>query len=115
MRSHNLLLSAVLAVSAFSFLAGGCAKEKRHDVVPATALLGAEGEKKLTYTTASAGTLYVYDQVADRLVYSGQVESGRSISIDPEKNEVSVDGTLVQDKTLTKGHNHRIFFQPRYR
>src|SRR6478735_6649179 len=113
MSRHNLLLAAVLTTSALACLgASGCASD-RHEVAPATAMLGAEGERRLTYTTNGPGTLYVYDQTADRLVYSGEVTGERQISVDPEKNELTVDGTLVQNKTLTRGHNHRIFFQSR--
>ena len=116
MRRHDLLLAAVLTTSALTCLGtvGGCAPE-RHEVVPATATLGAEGERRLTYTTNGAGTLYVYDQSDNHLVYSGEVTGERQITVDPEKNEVTVDGTLVQNKTLNRGHNHRIFFQPRSR
>ena len=115
MRRHRLLLAAVLATSALTSVGvGGCAPE-RHEVVPATAMLGAEGERRLSYTTNGPGTLYVTDQTDNRLVYSGEVTGERQISVDPEKNELTVDGTLVQNKTLTRGHNHRIFFQPRFR
>jgi hypothetical protein len=115
MQLRNLLLPAVLATTTLGFLAGGCASQDRHEVVPPTAVLGAEGSKMLTYTTSGPGTVYVYDVGKDQLVYSGQVESGRSITVDPEKNQILVDGTLVQDKTLSSGDNYRIFFQPRHR
>ena len=115
-RHHTLLLAAVLSTSALTSLTfvGGCAPE-RHEVIPATAMLGAEGERRLTYTTNGPGTLYVYDQTDNRLLYSGEVTGERQITVDPEKNEITVDGTLVQNKTLTRGHNHRIFFQSRMR
>jgi hypothetical protein len=114
MRRHTLLLATVLTTSALAGVGAGCAPD-RHEVVPATATLAAEGEKRLTYTTNGPGTIYVYDETAHRLVYSGEVTGARQITVDPEKNELTVDGTLVQNKTLTRGHNHRIFFQPRYR
>jgi hypothetical protein len=114
MHRHTLLLATVLTTSALTGFMTGCAPE-RHEVIPATATLGAEGEKRLTYTTNGPGTLYVFDQTANRLVYSGEVTGERQITIDPDKNELTVDGTLVQNKTLTRGHVHRIFFQPRYR
>jgi hypothetical protein len=113
-RRHTLFLATLLTTSALAGFQTGCAPE-RHEVIPATAMLGAEGEKRLTYTTNGPGTLYVYDQTANRLVYSGDVDGTRQISLDPEKNELTVDGTLVQNKTLTRGHNHRIFFQPKFR
>jgi hypothetical protein len=114
MNSRSLFIVTALAMTTGGMYLGGCATE-RHDVVPPTALLGAEGERRLSYTTDGPGTIYVYDQLDNRLVYSGEVDGKRTISVDPDKNELHVDGTLVQDKTLKRGHNHRIFFQPRYR
>jgi hypothetical protein len=110
MRPNNSLLATVLVSSVISF-AAGCAHDK-HEAIPATAMLGAEGERRLTYTTSRAGTIFVQDTTDNSLVYSGEVNGPRQITVDPEKNEITVDGTLVQDKKLTKGHNHRIMFEP---
>ena len=46
------------------------------------------------------------------IVYSGEVDGERQIMVDPERNEITVDGRLVQDKKLDRGHTHRIYFQP---
>ena len=34
------------------------------------------------------------------------------ITVDPERNEIMMDGRLVQDKKLERGHTHRIYFLP---
>lgn len=109
MSYKSMLVSSVLAASAMTVV--GCAPE-RHDVVPDTAMLGAEGEKRLSYMTDGPGTLYIYDQTDSKLLYSGQVESRRQVTVDPERNEVSVDGVLVQDKSLRPGNNRKIYFEP---
>ncbi len=114
MNSRSMLLAGVLLASVGGAVLTGCATE-RHDVIPPGATLGAEGEKRLSFTTDGPGTIYIHDQFDNRLVYSGEVDGKRTITVDPEKNQLMVDGTLVQDKTLVRGHNHRIFFQPKFR
>lgn len=114
MHVRTLSAAMIVVMLAFSGLMTGCAHE-RHEVVPPSATIGAEGEKMLNYTTAGPGTVYVTDTVADKLLYSGEVDGRRQITVDPEKNHILVDGSVVTDKTLVRGHNHKIFFQPRYR
>jgi hypothetical protein len=111
MRSVKPTLVAALLSTTLGIFVAGCAQE-RHEVIPATATLGAEGEKRLTFTTNGPGTLYVHDQTDNSLVYSGEVLSERQITVDPERNEIMMDGRLVQDKKLERGHTHRIYFLP---
>ena len=105
------LLCSLFFASMIVVYAAGCAQE-RHEVIPASALLGSEGEKRLTYTTNGPGMVYVHDHSDNSLVYSGEVDGERQIMVDPERNEITVDGRLVQDKKLDRGHTHRIYFQP---
>lgn len=109
-RSRVLALLAALAAISVS----GCVHE-RHEVVPPNATLGAEGTKTLNYTTSGPGTIWVHDEVDNKLLYSGEVTGERQITVDPEKNKILVDGQVVTDKTLVRGHNHKIFFLPRFR
>jgi hypothetical protein len=110
MRYASLLPLAVLAAMAVT----GCAPE-RHEVVPSSALLGAEGNQRLTFTSDGPGTIYIYDQSDDKLLYSGHVPGRRQIAVDPERNEITVDGVLVQDKSLRPGNNRKIYFTPTVR
>ena len=105
------LLCSLLLASMLVGYALGCAQE-RHEVIPASAILGSEGEKRLTFTTNGPGMIYVHDQTDNSLVYSGEVDGERQIMVDPERNEITVDGRLVQEKQLDRGHTHRIYFQP---
>ena len=101
MRFQSLAFSTVVATA---LLAGGCAHE-RHAAVPPTATLGAEGEKRLAYTTNGPGTLYVYDQTKDRLVYSGDVTGERQITVDPE---TEADAVVALQRMLDlPGKSHR--------
>ena len=105
------LLCSLLFASMIAGYGTGCAKE-RHEVIPSSALLGSEGEKRLTFTTNGPGMIYVHDHSAHSLVYSGEVDGERQVTVDPERNQITVDGQVVQDKKLDRGHTHRIYFQP---
>ena len=114
MLANRISVLAVLAILASLPLVSGCVHE-RHEVVPPSATLGAEGTKMLNYTTAGPGTIWVHDEADNKLLYSGEVTGERQITVDPEKNKILVDGQVVTDKTLVRGHNHKIFFLPRFR
>jgi hypothetical protein len=89
----------------------GCASDSGS--VPASAMLTAEGNRRLPYTTTAPGTLYVYDKTAGDLVYSGEVDGGRQILVDPDSNRITADADVLQEKKLVSGHTYRIFFHPR--
>jgi hypothetical protein len=105
----------VLAIYASCFLsigASGCASDGAGSV-PSSAMLAAEGSRRLPYTTTAPGTLYVYDKTGNTLVYCGEVAGGRQILVDPDANRITADHDVLQDKKLTSGHTYRIFFEPR--
>ena len=112
MRIKSLLAALVVAVSAGSLT--GCAPE-RHEVVPSSALIGAEGNERLTFTSDGPGTIYIVDQTDDKLLYSGELTGRRQVVVDPDSNQITVDGQLVQEKTLRGGNNRRIFFRRTFR
>src|SRR3954447_11913374 len=113
MRLRTTILALGLHAAALSIAgAGGCASEGNGSV-PSSAMLAAEGNRRLPYTTTAPGTLYVYDRSASQLIYCGEMDAGRQIVVDPDANRISVDGDVLQDKKLTSGHTYRIFFQPR--
>src|SRR5918993_5168174 len=112
MRYHSLLVLATLAIPLT--ITVGCQPE-RHEVVPSTALLGAEGDDRLTFTSDGPGTVYIFDQSDNKLLYSGHVTSRRQVVVDPKSNQITVDGLLVQDKSLRPGNQRKIFFRPTVR
>lgn len=104
------LLAAVAITGALVSLTG-CAPE-RHDVVPSSATVGAEGNERLTFTSDGPGMIYIVDQTDDKLLYSARVPGRRQVVVDPDSNQITVDGQLVQEKTLRGGNNRKIFFHP---
>jgi hypothetical protein len=112
MSIKSLLAALAVAVSVGSL--AGCAPE-RHEVVPSSALVGAEGNERLTFTSDGPGTIYIFDQTDNKLLYSGDLTGRRQVVVDPDSNQITVDGHLVQDKTLRGGNHRRIFFRPTLR
>jgi hypothetical protein len=106
---RQFAIAAAVGVSALAFV--GCANERPMEV-PANARMTTEGNGKLTLMAPEDGTVYVYDVPADRIVYSGKVEKGQTLSLDPDKDQVMLNGRVVTERVLDRGHMHRIFFQP---
>lgn len=90
----------------------GCSSEPRAEQVPPNAQLLVQGDQQLAYTAPSDGTVYIYDSTSETLVYSGEVQKGQSISIDPDDDKVMVDGRLAVEKDIHAGNRHRIYFVP---
>lgn len=112
MNYRSLLIVAALTASAGSLL--GC-RPDRHEVVPSTAHVGAEGNERLTFTTDGPGTIYVVDESDNKLLYSGHAPGRRQVVVDPERNEIMVDGALVQEDSLRPGNTRKIYFRPTVR
>lgn len=102
-------MAAAVGVSAMAFV--GCAHERPMEV-PANARLTTEGNGKLAMMAPDDGTVYVYDVPADRIVYSGKVEKGQTVALDPDKDQVMINGRVATERVLHRGRQHRIFFQP---
>jgi len=102
------LISGALNVGAISLI--GCAPE-RHEAIPASANQVAEGGHQLSYTAPHDGMVYLYDHNDGKLLYSGIMKKGQKFEIDAGMpNRVTLDGKVLQDKTLTGGHDYRLFF-----
>jgi hypothetical protein len=90
----------------------GCSSEPKAEQVPPSATLRVQGDQDLAYTAPSDGEVYVYDSSARKLLYSGHVEKGQSVSIDPGEDKIMIDGKLALEKDIHAGNRHRIYFTP---
>lgn len=91
---------------------GGCAAQPQQAVVPATARLQVSSSGQKVYAAPAEGTMYVYDQPADRLIWSGQVKPGQVVGVDPARNEVTLNGTPVSNKLQVGNGRIDILFEP---
>ena len=90
----------------------GCSSEPRAEQVPPNAQLLVQGDQMLNYTATQDGTVYVYDASDNTLLYSGDIKRNQSVSIDPDKDKVMIDGKLALEKDIHAGNRHRIYFVP---
>ncbi len=108
MRLSHIAAPAALSVSLLLGV-GGCSHE-RHEEVPASAMMTAEGDERLSAIAPDDGRVFVVDTNDDEIIYSGSVEKGDEISLNPEDNRLMVAGRTALEKRIDRGHRHRIFF-----
>ena len=100
----TLLVGLVFGVMA------GCADHPSD--VPAEGVKVAEGNQKLLYKTSEPGTIFVYEEPGNRLIYRSAVKRGDTIELNTSDNRISVNGKTVMEKGLGSGHNYKMFFDP---
>ena len=90
----------------------GCSSEPKAEQVPTNARLEMQGDRLLTYTAQRDGEVYVYDADDRKLLYSGKVEKGQAVTVDPDEDKIMVDNKLALEKDISAGNRHRIYFVP---
>jgi len=98
-----------IAISALPFGMVGCAE--RPPEVPSTALSTAEGNQLIVYTAEQDGTVWISDQGTNKILYSGRVNRGDHVVIDPSKGRILVNDQVVLNQEVN-GNDHKVFFQP---
>ena len=106
MRIRAILLASALLP--FSLALPGCAD--RGSNIPPDANKVAEGNDFLSYEAPHDGIIYVYSANSDRLVYSGPIQHGQRIELQPDHDQIVVGDRVVQDKTPNIHDQHRIYF-----
>lgn len=86
----------------------GCTPQHPAEV-PGSASLVASGDREVEYTTPSRGMVYLYDSNNHRLVWSGEVDQGKTIKVERPSNRVTVSGMPVVTK-LQPFHMEEIYF-----
>ncbi len=90
----------------------GCASEPKAEQVPAGARLAMQGDQQLVYTVQDDGKVYIYDVDDGTLLYSGQVEKGQVVTVDPDEDTIMIDSRLALENDIGAGNRHRIYFKP---
>ncbi|HEX8524373.1 MAG TPA: hypothetical protein VF669_19110 [Tepidisphaeraceae bacterium] len=85
----------------------GCAD--RHHDVPEDAVTLRDAKGGLTAHANHTGNVYVYDESAKKMIYSGQVNDGDSISVEPTADRIVVNGKTVSQQELDNNHRFRVF------
>jgi hypothetical protein len=89
-----------------------CAPE-RPESVPADARSVAKqsGNNPVNFTAPRDGTVYVYDRSAGRMVYSGRVQQGETLELDPRRDNVRLEGRVVLEKDLRDLNEYQVWFE----
>lgn len=101
---------ATLLVGLLFGLLAGCADHPSE--VPADGVKVAEGNQKLLYKAPEAGTIFVYEDPGNRLIYRGAVKHGDTVDLNTNDDRISINGKTVMEKGLGSGHNYKMFFDP---
>jgi hypothetical protein len=104
-------IAAPVALGAALFLGvPGCTHD-RADEIPASATELSTGTKEVTATAPHDGMVYVWDQTANRMLYTGKVERGDTLRVDAKNNKIFFDDKMVTKRDdLTDDHHYKIFF-----
>ena len=82
--------------------------ERSHDI-PEDAVILREGKHSLSATAIRAGTVYVYDDSAHKLLYSGSVARDDNVMIDPTADRITINGKTVAQSEIDNDHKFKIF------
>src|SRR3954451_3093280 len=107
-RSQSIALPAWVVVL---LMLVGCATDRHRDI-PADATMVSEGDRTLTYHFDQPGTVYVFNRDRDRMMYSGKVERGQTLHVEPDRNQIRLDDRVVRDENIKGNDTRRIFFAP---
>jgi len=105
MATRSFAIPASLAL--LLMILAGCSSDR--DQIPPNATPVSSGNGQVTYTATTPGTVWVYDAGGDRIVYSGPLGMNQVIAVDPQTNQITIDGRIVFDKGLHSSL-HKIFF-----
>jgi hypothetical protein len=106
--TRTFALSGMLTAS---LIVGGCAYD-RHPEIPNDAMMMAEGDKTLTQRFNEPGTVYIFDRNNNEMIYAGKVDAGQTLTVEPDKDRISIDGRTVYDMGLSDFETRRVFFKP---
>ena len=106
----NLRTSAVLVGSLAMLLTVGCAG--RHRDIPSSARLVAEDRAgKIDFVAPDDGEVFVEDNSANKLLYSGKINKGEHVRVDPQKDKLMINNQVVRDQKIRDLNEVRVFFK----
>jgi hypothetical protein len=90
--------------------AAGCSHE-RGDQIPSTASEISAGKESVTATAPHDGMVYIWDQSANKQLYTARVNQGDTVRVDAKHNKIFMNDKLVTKRDdLINDHNYKVFF-----
>ena len=88
----------------------GCTHD-RADEIPASATEISTGTETVTGVAPHDGTFYVWDQSANRMLYTGKADRGDTVKVDAKHDRIYLNDQLVTKRDdLTNDHHYKVFF-----
>jgi hypothetical protein len=103
-------ISTALLGSLALVLVTGCAA--RHRDIPSSARMVAEDRAgKIDFVAPSDGEVFVEDNTANKLLYSGKINEGEHLRVDPVKDRLTINNQVVRDQKIRDLNEVRVFFK----
>jgi signal peptidase I len=102
---HRFAIPALCGAAALAF---GCASTRPGDV-PSSADAVGDGSSQVVYTSSHDGTIWVTDANNNSIVYSGYVHAGDVVTLDPDQNRLTLNGSTLSSNNINHDE-HRIYF-----
>ena len=101
-----------LAGLALAIGVAGCATTNEN--IPSNAQMVSSGNETVAFTAPRHGMVYVLDKNTNKLLYSGNVDKGQTVSVDPTRHDrnITLDGNAVTQESLNVGHTYQVYFHP---
>jgi hypothetical protein len=103
------LMSAALLFGACS-TSGGCSARARAGI-PVEAERVAEAKGELVYQVPAGGEAYILDVSDNKIVWSGHLREGETLTIQPEADRVAVDLQSVAEPDLNQNHRFTVYLR----
>ena len=101
---------ATLLVGLMFGVMAGCADHPSE--VPPNGVKVAEGNQKLLYKPSEPGTIFIFQDPDNRLIYRGAVRRGDTVELNTNDDRISINGKTVMEKGLSSGNTYKMFFDP---
>ena len=71
------------------------------------------GNGPVSVRAPDRGMAYLVDQDSGRLIWSGRIDRGERLTVDPDNDRASLNGRVIYDRNLERKHRHAIYFSTR--
>ncbi len=105
----NTAFRSLLAGLALAAALTGCAASDVHTLKP-EGIVVVEGETPTKMTAPDDGQITVYDVIDHRTIWTGAIQKGQLLVLDPPNKQLTLDGLACNMTDLEGGHTLRIWF-----